>query len=191
MKKILTLCLLVLSAASASALSFDWTISGIKFDGVAIKKSTDVVGHLIYLGDGGSYSSSYALSKDSTADSIASAIGTKVDTSSTATSNAGKLTTTYTFDYGTKDNGDVFGVLLSYTTGGKTYYNLSSSTFTLSGIADETSSLDAGTFSFSFDTAGEKNSISSGSGWTVAVPEPSTAALALAGLALLIKRRRA
>ncbi len=192
MKKLLALFVFAAMASTASALSFNWTVTGIKFGDETLKKSTDVVGYLIYLGAGGSYSTSYALSKDSTADTIASSIGQKVSTSTTATSNAGKLTTTYTFDYGDKTNGDVFGVLLSYTKEGKTYYNLSSSTYTLAGISDETSSLDTATISFSsFADKGEASSISSGSGWVQAVPEPSTAALALAGLALLLKRRKA
>ena len=41
-----------------------------------------------------------------------------------------------------------------------------------------------------YTTAEPSSKVSPGGGWT-AVPEPSTAALALAGLALLLKRRKA
>ena len=83
--------------------------------------------------------------------------------------------------------------MLSYVSGGKTYYNLGSETYTVSGMADSTSSLNAfkpAASTFSYGSSSEGTSVSAGSGW-VAVPEPSTAALALAGLALLLKRRKA
>ena len=46
-------------------------------------------------------------------------------------------------------------------------------------------------FSFSNTKNADTATPTTGGGWYASVPEPSTAMLALAGLALLIKRRRA
>ena len=79
-----------------------------------------------------------------------------------------------------------------YSNEGKTYFNLSSSTYTMSGLSDELSTPTAASFAFNYGGPTESTKVSSGSGWVqAAVPEPSTAALALAGLALLLKRRKA
>ena len=89
----------------------------------------------------------------------------------------------------------VYGAALQrsfdYAAEGKTYYNLSTTTYTLSSIADNTSTETMSTASsFTWTTGEDSSSLKAGGGWT-AVPEPSTAALALAGLALLLKRRKA
>ena len=188
-KTLLALALVAGFATTASALSFNWTTSAaLKFNDTALKSSTDVTGYLVYLASG-SLETSYALSDDSTASSVASSIGTLVSTQNKTTA-LSKINGKASFDYGTYNNGDVFAMLLVYTNGSDTYYNLSSTTYTLSGISDETSTPENATFTFSNATVGESSSLTAGSGWT-AVPEPSTAALALAGLALLLKRRKA
>ena len=194
MKKTLAIiAAFVMTTSIASALSFDWAAKSIKFDSTNLKNSQDVTGYLIYLGSGGELSSSYNLTADSTASSIIGSIGTDTGSSKSTPNALGKLTGTYVFDYGTKANGDTFAMLLSYKDGDKMYYNLSSTVVTLSGIVDETSDLEAMDFTngFSYASKGESKTISAGGGWVQAVPEPSTAMLALAGLALLIKRRRA
>ena len=190
-KTLLALALIGGLTTTASALSFQWIATGVSFNDAVLKKSSDVTAYLVYLGSGDStYATSYTLNDSTTAESLAASMGTQVNKSTTATTNAGKLSTTFTFDYGQYTNGDVFGMLLTYKSGDDTYYNIASSTYTLSGITGDNSSPEAATFSFSYSGPTESSSIKSGSGWT-AVPEPSTAALALAGLALLIKRRRA
>ncbi len=197
MKKLALIALLCCATSVASAVTLAWSAAGVKFDGNTLKSSTDVTGYLIYLGTS-SYADSYAVSKESTVDSVISSIGTKVDTKN-KTSAVGKISGAWTFDYGdTYSNGDNFAVLLTYVSSGTTYYNLASAVVTLAGgndvdLSTDTPATDPSdvSASFSFATAGEKNSLSKGGGWTVAVPEPSTAMLALAGLALLIKRRRA
>ena len=192
MKKLLTLLAVVAFCTSAHALSFTWASStAIKFDGANLKSNTDVTGYLVYLGTSETYDTSYTLDASSTPSSLSGDVGTLVANSTSGTSGMSKISEKFSFDYGVYDNNDVFGMVLSYVKDGTTYLNLSSTTYTLSGIADERSSLSNANFAFSFDSAGEKNSITPGSGWTVAVPEPSTAMLALAGLALLIKRRKA
>ena len=185
MKKILaSIAVGLLAVSSASALSFDWDITKVSFNDALLKSDTTVIGYCVYLASG-SYSTSYDLTDPFSVSSIGTIVGTKE-----GTSNKAKLGGTTTFDYGDYKNGDVFGFVLSYASGGKTYYNIASDTYTLSGIVDESSSLTTATGTFNYGTKGESKTISSGTGWT-AVPEPSTAALALAGLALLIKRRRA
>ena len=79
----------------------------------------------------------------------------------------------------------------------KTYVNVSTSLYTLTAadvnaLLNEGTALPASSFSFSDSkpTSSVSSTSASSGGW-VAVPEPSTAALALAGLALLLKRRKA
>lgn len=189
-KAILTLTAIFAFTMSASAVSFTWASStAIKFDGSNLKSVSTVTGYLIYLGSG-AYDTSYTLSETSTGDAVSSDIGTVIANKS-GTSAMSKISSAATFDYGTYDNGDVFGMLLVYSNEGKTYFNLSSDTYTMSGLSDELSTPTAASFTFNYGGPTESTKVSSGGGWTVAVPEPSTAALALAGLALLIKRRRA
>ena len=196
MKKLLIAALVCAISLSASAVTFTWAATKIAYDGSTLKNSTAVTGYLIYLGTS-SLSSSYTLSADSTAASIASTIGTQVD-SKNKTSAVGKLAGEWDFNYsdGYSNGEGNFAMLLVYE-GDKTYFNLTSATLTLSGgnDADVANAIAAvnpsdGTFSFSYADGGTSSSLKAGGGWT-AVPEPSTAMLALAGLALLIKRRRA
>ena len=185
MKKLLAFIAVgLLSASTASALSFDWDITKVAFKDVQLKSDTTVIGYCVYL-ESGSYSDSYALTDPFSVSTIGTVVGQKE-----GTSNKAKVGGTTTFDYGSYKNGDVFGFVLSYVSEGKTYYNIASDTYTLSGIVDESSSLTTATATFNYGTKGQSSTISSGTGWTT-VPEPSTAMLALAGLALLIKRRRA
>ena len=192
-KTLLLLAVATMLAPSAHALSFNWSASGILYDGTRFNKTTgaNVTAYLVYLGTDESYSTSYDVNKESTASSIISSVGTQADYK-TGTTAAGKITQDFEFDSGAYGNGDTFGILLSYTASGTTYFNLSSSTYTLSGLTDDpTQTIADATFTFSYSGPTESKTISSGSGWVLAVPEPSTAALALAGLALLIRRRKA
>ncbi len=191
MKKILAILAICGLATTAPAASFLWQVSGVSFDGATLKSDTSLTAYLVYLGNGGSLASSYD------AKAIGDLASSAVD-SVTGTTAKGAASKTYALsapasgDF-TELNGDTYGLLLSYVSGGKTYYNLSSATYEVTGVANATSTLSqykpaAATFAYGTKSAG--SSVSAGSGW-VAVPEPSTAALALAGLALLIKRRRA
>ena len=193
-KTILALALAALVAPSAFGLSFNWSVSGISFDGTRFNKTTgaNVTAYLLYLGNNAGYSTTgYTLTEESTATTIISSVGTKA-ADKTGTTAAGKISDDFAFDSTKYGNNDVFGVLLSYTSEGKTYFNLSSSTYKLSGLTDDpTQTIADASFTFSYSGPAESNKISSGSGWVQAVPEPSTAALALAGLALLLKRRKA
>ena len=109
------------------------------------------------------------------------------------TSKMSKIQSSWTIDTDNYSNGDTFAVLLKYTgaSDGKVYFNLSSALVTMEGVSlDPPVNANNTSSAFSYSTSSEKGKLTAGGGWT-AVPEPSTAALALAGLALLIKRRRA
>ena len=90
-----------------------------------------------------------------------------------------------------------YALYMTFVSGEKTYYNVSTSLYQLksadvTALLDEGTALPASSFAFSDSKpAGSLSSTSASSGGWVAVPEPSTAALALAGLALLLKRRKA
>ena len=184
MKKLLTIGIAIL-AGVASAVNMNWGATGIKFDGNTLKSDATVTGYLIALT---SFATSYTLTDSFSA----SDIGTQVDTKN-KTSAVGKLSGSWTIDTDTYDNGSTFAMLLVYTgaADGKTYYNLSSGLVEISGMSTDPPVNAGDTAStFSFSTSSEKGKLSAGGGWT-AVPEPSTAMLALAGLALLIRRRKA
>ena len=193
MKKILTTLLAVGFISSASAVSLSWTATGIAFgSGNMLKSDTGLTAYLIYLGNGGTLAASYT-----EADLTSMISDNSVAVSSVAgTTSRGLVQTTYNMSASdvTSLNGDVYTILMTYSSDDKTYYNLSSRTYTVSGLADETSTLDqysvvAGNQTYTVNSE-VASSVSAGGGWT-AVPEPSTAALALAGLALLLKRRKA
>ena len=186
MKKLLALLAFCGFASSASAVSLAWTVSGISFDGETLKSDNNVTASLILLGKNVSLSESY---------DIETVKGWTAVDSVSETNTKGAAVGTYNFpdttDY-TTYNGNVYAILLSYTSAGKTYYNLSSASYTVSGVANATSTLTSfkpASSTFAYGTKSESSTITAGGGWTV--PEPSTAALALAGLALLLKRRKA
>ena len=171
----------VASAASTAALSFGET---------SLKKNTDVMGYLVYLSSG-SLATTYTIDDSFTAASV----GTIVSTDTDGTNKGSASTASFQIEAGTYSNGDAFAFVASYTTGGKTYWNISSTVQTLSGLDDSDPRVNPAEWnSFAVNTAiaSVPGKASGGSGWTAAaVPEPSTAMLALAGLALLIKRRKA
>ena len=187
MKKIAFLiCVSVAFAASATSVA--WKSNALSFDTTSLKKSTDVVGYLVYLSSG-SLASSYVMN-----DSFSAAtVGTIVSSDTDGANKGGQVTGTAEWDYGTYKNNDKFALVLSYadSASGKTYWQISSTVNTLAGISDETSIPTAFNNYDGASTVSSGSSIRAGDGWVAAVPEPSTAALALAGLALLLKRRKA
>ena len=192
MKKLLTLALVAGFAGMASAVTMQWAATLIAFNGTTLKNDGNVTGYLIALN---SFQDFYQLTDTFTPASIKDTdaeTGRVVDEKN-KTSAVGKLANAWEIDVDNYDNGATFAVLLKYTgaSDGKVYYNLSENLVTMENMSVDppvNASNTASTFSYS--TSSEKGKLKAGGGWTM-VPEPSTAALALAGLALLIRRRRA
>ena len=184
MKKLIsTFALMFAMTMTASAVSIAWSSTAVAFgDSGTLKKDGGVTAYLVYL-ESGSFGT-YTITDTFTAASV----GTVVSKDEDGTNMGGLSTGTFQFDYGSYNDGDKFGLVLSYVSEGKKYWNISENVQALSGITSEIATPTAwndGTYGGSVST-----SATSRNSW-VAVPEPSTAALALAGLALLIKRRKA
>ena len=186
MKKLLSLALVALVAISAQAASVQWKSEALSFEGTALKSNTSVIGYLIYLGNDGNLASSYEMTKTFSA----SDIGTLAQTDSNGTAKGSQVGETLEFQFGDYVNNDAFALLVSYTADGKTYWNLSSTINSLTGLADEISTPgNFTTYAFNNATSATKGTLTAGGGWT-AVPEPASAMLALAGVAMLIRRRK-
>ena len=192
MKKLLAISLVALIVGSASAVTMNWAATGISFDGSKLASNENVTGYLLAVA---SYSDSYSLTSDFEAKEVGAVLG-----SVTGTTRASKITDDWTIDTNTYGNGDTFAVLLKYVNGSDTYWNLAKELVQMEGMtldppvnANDTSSA----FNYGMGTDGI---LTAGGGWAKATstepvipdtPEPATGALALAGVALLFRRRRA
>ena len=187
--KLALVALLATLCTVSQAASVDWKSAALDFGGTALKNNTGVKGWVVYLASG-SFADSYKIDDSFSAESVGVVVASDTDGTNKGSSVAGTAADWTNKTYNT--NGDTFGLVLSYNDGEKTYWNISSSVNAFSGLVAEDPTVPASDWT-AFSASGSKNtssSLSTSSGWT-AVPEPSTAMLALAGLALLIKRRRA
>ena len=198
MKKAFTaIAALALTIGVASALAFDWgTADKITFNGTQLTTAdlaAPVTVELIYLGKDNAWS----FDKSGLVTDEAVSTGTVTVTGGIAAKGkgSGKIEKTLgdTFADGTKfGNGNVFGVLITYTdTQGTVWYNLSSTTYTLSGAEDNGTPINKQFFDFAWenDESGAEAPTAGGGWWRIPVPEPMTVLCGLAGLALLLKRR--
>ena len=197
MKKLLAMALAAF-AVTTQAASFNWGTGSVKasFDGTAFTTSDyTVTAYLVYLSDGDT-------SKMFTVDYTAPGAINTVDGNATATptvtgGNANKGKVKGVFEDALVANGNTVGMYFKYTdSSGVSWFNFSSDTYTVSGLTTGGEVLADATYAFDFSKKTEitspSQSVSAGGGWySIQVPEPSTAALALAGLALLIRRRKA
>ena len=181
MKKLLVFSILALAVcAQAATVKWNWKSDAVvKFDSTSV--GGNATAYLLFIGD--ESVSKYTFNEY--VEMASSAV-------TTASTKVGKVNTSGVTVDATPGN---FVTMLSYKSGDDTYWNVSSSVYTLtqSGIDDLTNSgtpLPDSSFSFSNTVKTEAGSGTVGGGWAM-VPEPSTAALALAGLALLLKRRKA
>ena len=193
MKKLLTLITIAMVASTASAVSFKWTSDAMKFGSTSV--GANATGYLVFLGNNTLGSEGYEW-----ADII------EMDTDGSAATKMGKMNVP-SVDTGSHGIGN-YVMYATFTSDGKTYYNVSSTTYTISqsaynALMNEGTALPPATFSGLASVVNPADATPGiGDGWflkpttpdpgpTPGVPEPATGALALAGVALLFKRRRA
>ena len=196
MKKTLTLLSLMVAMSAFSA-SFQWgTGSTVSAFGSTEFKTAGNVGtmNLVYLSDGKT-SSLFTVDGDTLTAATPNASANPA--TSGMASKKGKVSAK--FDNKLVANGNVFGAYFTYNDGTDTWYNFSSTTYTVTGLNLGTETLDDAVFAFDFATKTEAaaSDVNVGGGWykvvasSPAVPEPGTAALALLGVGMLLKRRKA
>ena len=187
MKKVLAIALVGIIAISTQAAKIDWSTVALTFGGASLKNNTSVSGYLIAL-DASSLDASYELTEAFDISTIGTVVASRDGTPKSA-----KLTGTT--DISEYSNGDSFAFLVTYNDGTDTYYNLSSSVFVLSGLDPNDPSVaptEWDMFAVTDATSAPAGTLTAGGGWTkaAAVPEPASAMLALAGVAMLIRRRK-
>ena len=194
MKKLMTLMLGMGLAVACSAAQINWGIAGqIKYDGTLVGNGGATF-TLVYLTDAAAWSSAavdIASGKDSTG---ATTVATKTtNAGSMSMQNASPWIYSWADEGGATDIGSkivaapsTFAMLVTTVKDNQTYY-WASDTYTVSD-SDANWNGTSATYTMNVTVANAMGT--NGEKWT-AVPEPSTAMLALAGLALLIKRRRA
>ena len=180
MKKILTFALVLATASIASAASLNWSMSGIMDYATGTQKTAGYAVYLFITEQSSDFGAKTTTISDvETMIKNGSALTDYIAAS--ATSNAGGAVSGATgyngTNFGAGDSLTAFAVI-----------------FNGSDIATATHYKVTDTKSASWTSSNGAKAVAFGSqansSWT-AVPEPSTAVLALAGLALLLKRRRA
>jgi uncharacterized protein (TIGR03382 family) len=182
MKKLTLIGFMMLAAVASQAVSISWKIqsdAALAFNGSSVKAGATV--YLVYLGS--SELTSKTFNDIITATAVAD----------TATAATGKLNKSVsTTDAAGAGN---YAVFATYSADNATWYNVSATQKALTqgqinGLLNDGTQIDTAVFSFSNTTNTKGTPGQIGGGW-YAVPEPATGALALAGVALLFRRRKA
>jgi len=192
MKKEIILALTLLASASFGS-TINWGINTKSFFGTE-SLGKNAIGYLVYLGTGEN-----ATWKKTETDYKAIAEGTSTSYTDKKTSSLGKITGIKILADGeavypgstknVSDGESVFGIMIAYTSGDDTYYNLGETfTFDTSDTAHY-EAVPGDTFTWSH-AGPASNSDTAAQGWK-AVPEPSVALMGLLGLGMLLKRRKA
>ena len=194
MKNTLLTMTILLSAFVAEAAQINWGSKGALYDGTTIMSKANgysTTAYLVYLGSAGATWDSFDVVSFASTKSDENVVAGPKNANDygvvVATASPYAVTVGAPVGGGTDvltDGSSTFGVLYLATGGsfGENTYYVTGDEF----VYDTTSeNYKAGT-----STLTAQSSVPSGTTWT-AVPEPSTAALALAGLALLLKRRKA
>jgi hypothetical protein len=190
MKKILGLVLILALAVSANAAAFKW---GMAADRVQLPTGTFItdgsaMGYLVYLGNDGSADYDilgYVVNNPD--------VDSKESSSTGLAATRGRIVGTFDQAMGTElggsgdmfETGSVFGMYVLK----DGWINIAGNTYTVAGLADDGSVLSDAVFTFDWSQNAAGAPATAGGGWAI-VPEPGTAALALAGIALLIRRRK-
>ncbi len=187
MKSILAFSLIALTAICSQAATIKWGGTGQAYYG-STRLTSGGTAYLVYLGENQSNWSGFDYANDFE--------GSRLQSKSTAPLGAIGAANSFTATEGSAlggidsvsdkltDGKSSFGVLFTTTQDGKDYYYLGDVfTFdTTSGNYNGTTKIFTATSTVSPNASAQ---------WSEAIPEPATGALALAGVALLFKRRRA
>ncbi|MBO7299249.1 MAG: PEP-CTERM sorting domain-containing protein [Kiritimatiellae bacterium] len=190
MKKFLTIAAVALVAMSVQAAQINWGINGqVKFNGTAVGNggATFTLVCLDGIADWAAYANDVALGAT---DGVAATKSTNNLSMSAATSSP------YGFDWadttdisaGKIAKGTDFAFVVTYNDGTDTYF-WASDVFT---VTDSSANWDSTALKYTQNVAVANAMGTTGSNWTkaTAVPEPASAMLALAGVAMLIRRRK-
>ena len=179
MKKFVTMMVVALVAVSASAASIDWTVSLGRTGKFVDSTGANMNGTIYLVLADTTFNATTAEEFD--AQLTAATLGTAAVSASKLTSTANATATSDALTAGTSYD---FAIVV-YDAANSMYYTSASN----SGYAYESGVDDATSIKFTSAQAGTDGSAT----WTptyTAVPEPASAMLALAGVAMLIRRRK-
>ena len=194
MKKLMTLMVALLLVSAASAAQINWGIQGqVKFENTLVGNE-GVTFTLVYLTDATKWSSAAVDLASGNNSLVATSVATKkTNAGSMSMQNASPWIYTWAGEGEDTNIGSkvvsapsIFAMLVTTVQDGKTYY-WASDTYT---VSDSDTNWNGTSQTYTMNVLPANAMGANGEKWT-AVPEPSTAALALAGLALLLKRRKA